>query len=285
MRLRHMDRVRYEPRVAPAFKLFFFDVDGTLLTSDRRLTDRTRAALREAKRQGVGLSLATGRTYESARPYAELIEADRPLVLYNGARVQAPAGGAVLREWRLTVDQARVALEAARGWDVHTNLYQQDAIYISEWTERARDSAQKDGVEFVVAKELTDRLDRPPLKIMFIGEPHVVQKLREHLVESFAAESVPLPSAVHSETTYLELWNPAASKGVAAGWVLEHLGLSSTEVAAFGDGLNDLELVRLAGFGVAMKNAPAELKAHAKRIAPSNEEEGVAAVLEELLSG
>jgi Cof subfamily protein (haloacid dehalogenase superfamily) len=261
-------------------RLFFFDLDGTLLTSDRRVTPRTRAAIDAVKARGARVTLSTGRVFSSARPYADAMGADAPLVLYNGARVQAPGTGEVLREWRIDVEVARAALDALAGWDVHVSLFQDEGIYIPGWSERARESAAKDGVTFTVASDLRQKLHRPPLKMMLIGDADRMEDLRRHLSERLPAGAV---SIVRTEPTYVELWHKDASKAVAARTIADDLGIPMSEVAAFGDNLNDLDLVRAAGLGVAMANAVPELKRAAAREAPSNDAEGVASVLEELL--
>lgn len=266
-------------------RLVFLDVDGTLITRDRRITDRTRAALSTARRAGIRLSLATGRTFESARPYADAIDADAPLVLYNGARIQSPQTGEVLEEWRLATAQAETVLSALEGFDVHVSLFEDQGIYIPEWTERARQSALKDGVTFIPVGDLRTRLVAPPIKLMLIGEPEVMDVLGSLLLADSLWKGQVRPAIVRTEPTYLEVWHPEASKGRAALWVAKSLGHRPEEVIAFGDSVNDLELIRAVGLGVAMGNAHPHLKAAAGRITRSNEEDGIAEVLESLSEG
>ncbi len=265
-------------------RLVLVDVDGTLVTGDRRVTERTRAAFARARAAGIRVSLATGRTFESALPFARAIGADAPLVVYNGARVQA-VDGTVLREWRLDAELARVALEEVTGADLHVSLYQDEAIYIAEWNGRARASAEKDGVTMVPVGDLRALLSRPPLKLMLIGEPDFLDGLSPRLLSAFERRGLSPPVLVRSEPTYLEVWNAGASKGVAAAFVAERLGVAMHQVAAFGDSLNDVDLVRKAGVGVAMGNAHESLKRVAALVAPTNEDDGVAQVLERWLEG
>ncbi|MBI3181843.1 MAG: HAD family phosphatase [Myxococcales bacterium] len=265
-----------------AIKLIFADVDGTLVTSDRRVTERTRAAFALARRLGALVTLATGRTYASALPFAQAVGANAPLVLYNGARVQDEAG-AVLREWLLAPGLARVVLEEVARAEVHVSLYREDAIYIAAWNERARQSAAKDGVELVPVGDLGRVLDRAPVKLMLIGEPETMDALRPALLSAFERRALSPPALVRSEPTYLEVLHAEASKGNAARYVAESLGVACSEIVSFGDNLNDLDLIRMAGIGVAMENGHAELKRAAGRIAPGNDEDGVARVLESLL--
>ena len=262
--------------------LLFLDVDGTLLTAEQKISGRTLHAIERTKAAGVRVSLSTGRTFESARPYADAIGADAPLILYNGARVQAPDTGDVLHEWRLDTGLARIALDVLRDWDVHVSLFHDDAIYIAGWTDRARESARKDGVTFVTTGDLGSRLATSPLKLMIIGEPEMIARLDPHLRSAYTRLGAEAPAIVRTEPTYLEIWSRQTSKGAAAAWIASHLGIAMGEVIAFGDSLNDLDLVRSVGLGVAMANGHPELKKAAQRVSTSNDEDGVANVLESL---
>jgi Cof subfamily protein (haloacid dehalogenase superfamily) len=266
------------------YRLLFLDVDGTLLTPRGQITDRTRSAIAKAKERGVRVSVATGRTYASAKPYADVIGADAPLILYNGARIQDPITGAVLREWRLLAGLARIALESVAGWDVHVSLFHDDGIFIGQWNDRARESAAKDGVGFFPVGDLATQLDRSPIKLMIIGDVPTIDRLEGHLREAYARLGVNGPAVVRTEPAYLEVWNKETSKGAAAAWVAEKVGVPLAEAIAFGDSLNDLDLIQSVGYGVAMENGHSDLKKAARVIAASNDEDGVARVLETLFN-
>lgn len=270
-------------RLTGEYRLIFVDVDGTLLTAERRVDERTVAAIAAARRRGIRISLATGRTYLSARPYAEAVGADAPLVTCNGARIQAAGSGEVHKEWRLDPGLARRVLESLDGFDVHVSLFHDEAIYIAAWSERARDSAEKDGVEFVPVGDLRGRLDRAPLKLMIIGDEPTIERLEPHLKGAFARAGEAPPSIVRSEPTYLEVWHAEASKAAAAAYVAARLGVPMSQVIAFGDSLNDLALLRAVGLGVAMGNAHPDVKRAARMVAESNQDGGVGRALERIL--
>jgi Cof subfamily protein (haloacid dehalogenase superfamily) len=264
------------------YRLLFLDVDGTLLTSDQRITDRTRRAIDRAKQHGLRVSLSTGRIFSSAKAYADAVGADAPLILCNGARIQTPDRGEVLHEWRLDASLARVALDALKQWDVHVSLFHDEAIYIAEWNDRARESARKDGVTFVPVGDLASKLGRAPLKMMIIGDIATIDGLEAHLRSVYDCLGGNGPAVVRTEPTYLEIWNRDTSKGTAARWIADRLGIRLDEVIAFGDSLNDLDLLRSVGLGVAMANGHDELKRAVRRVASSNDQDGVAEILEEI---
>jgi Cof subfamily protein (haloacid dehalogenase superfamily) len=264
------------------YRLIFVDVDGTLANSQREVTPKTLTALQHARGAGARVALATGRTFESAQPFAHRIGANAPLILYNGAQIHAAETGSVLHRWTLESEQIKTVLRVVEGSDVHISLFQEDGIYIEDWNERARRQAHKDSVDFVPTGDLTSRLEHISIKLMLISEPAVLDGLEVEMRSAFAEGGAPMPAIVRSEDNLLEVWNAATSKGTAAQWVAHELGIAPSEVIAFGDNLNDTELLKFAGMGVAMENAHAALKACADRVTTSNDADGIAVVLNEV---
>jgi Cof subfamily protein (haloacid dehalogenase superfamily) len=260
------------------YRLIVLDVDGTLVDRDRRISTATRQALEAAQGSGIRVTLATGRMYASARPYAEKIKADAPLILYNGARIQDPATRQVLYAAALPRPQALRALRLAQQFELHANLYLGEAIYIERISEVSRESARKDGVDQIPVGDLAAFLqgrEEDPVKILFIGPGARL----EAFDAAYRAGAQDLPHIVRSEPTYLEILRQGVTKGAALVRLCELLGIPPSAAVAFGDNLNDREMVQAAGLGVAMGNAHEELKRVAKVVAPSNDNDGVAAVL------
>jgi hypothetical protein len=263
------------------YQMIVLDVDGTLVDRERRVSPVTLRALDAARARGIRVTLATGRMYASALPYAERIKADAPLILYNGARIQDPARGAILYSRHLTRHQAVRGLRLAQQFDVHANLYLGDRIYIDRVNEVSRESARKDGVEQVSVGDLVRFLGGQPddpVKILLIGPGERLEGLAAvYRAGGFGAED--LPHLVRSEATYLEIQPRGVTKGAGLVRLCELLGIPASAAVAFGDNLNDLEMIQAAGLGVAMGNAHAALMRAAMVVAPRNDEDGVAAVL------
>jgi hypothetical protein len=263
------------------YRLIVLDVDGTLVDRERRIPADTLRALQAARAQGLRVTLATGRMYASARPYADRIQADAPLILYNGARIQDRATGSVLFSAHLPRSQAARGLRLARRFDVHANLYLGECIYIERVSRVSRDSAQKDGVEQVPVGDLLRFLEgqsEEAVKILLIGPGERLEALAA-AYRAGASSAKDLPHLVRSEAGYLEIQPHGITKGAALLRVCGCLGISPSAVVAFGDNLNDLEMIQAAGLGVAMGNAHADLKRVARVVAPRHDEAGVAAVL------
>ncbi len=263
------------------YRLIVLDVDGTLVHRERRVSPDTLRALETAQARGIRVTLATGRMYASARPFAERIKADAPLILYNGARIQDPAGGSILYSAHLPRHQAAQGLRLAQQFDVHANLYLGETIYIQRVSDVSRESARKDGVEQVPVGDLVRFLEGQPddpVKILLIGPGERLEAL-EAAYRAGALGARDLPHLVRSEPTYLEILRRGVTKGAALVRLCELLVVPPSAAVAFGDNLNDLEMIQAAGLGVAMGNAHADLKRAAGLVAPSNDEDGVAAVL------
>ncbi|MBI2115747.1 MAG: HAD family phosphatase [candidate division NC10 bacterium] len=260
------------------YRLIVLDVDGTLVDRERRISPDTLRALEMAQASGIRVTLATGRMLASASPYARKIRADAPLILYNGARIQDPGSGAILYSAHLPRDQAIRGARLARQFGLHANLYLGEGIYIERVSEISRESARKDGVEQVAVGDLVGFLEGrqdDPVKILLIGPGERL----EAFAAAYRAGTQDLPHLVRSEPTYLEILRQGVTKGAALLRLCELLGIPPSAAVAFGDNLNDLEMIQAAGLGVAMGNANADLKQAARVVAPSNDEDGVATVL------
>ena len=262
-----------------AYKLIVLDVDGTLVDCERRISSRNLKALEAAKRKGLRITLASGRNYDSITPFAKAVEVNAPLILYNGCRLQDFQTRRILEDHLLPLIQAQRALRLLPGFKLHVNLYLHDRVLIREVTETARTSMKKDNVFAEPVGDLLSFLKDDPTKLLLIGEPLELERFRRAYLQDVASP----PELVNSEPEYLEILPAGVSKGAALLSLCSRLEILPQEVVAFGDGLNDLEMVKFAGLGVAMKNAHPELKAAASYVTGSNEEDGVALAVEKFI--
>jgi hypothetical protein len=254
-----------------SIRLCYFDVDETLVDPARRLPGVLQTALEECRRRGIRLSLATGRMFEAARPYLEAIRADAPAILYNGARVQDPQTRRIYHDRTLDLEEARRGLTLARAAGLHVNLYLDDQIYIAETTEVSRESARKDGIVQRPVGDLAEFLKAPPTKLLIIGPGERLEALQAEF------DAAPHRAVVvRSEPTYLEILPAGVSKGEALRAVSTLTGVPLSEIAAFGDSNNDIEMIRMAGLGVAVANALPAVKAVARVVASQPNGTGVA---------
>ncbi|HEY3249274.1 MAG TPA: Cof-type HAD-IIB family hydrolase [bacterium] len=262
-----------------AYRLLVADIDGTLITSTREIPDGVHAAVRAAQASGVRVCLATGRIWPSAEPYVRGLGADPPAILANGGIVYDFRTDTVLRQVPLAYEQARAVLEVLRAHPgVQPHLYVHNRVYVGHVNAHTEYYRRKDRLVVEEVGDLLAFLPPDPTKILIIGARH-------DLVEAAAAIArLPYPmNVVFSEQTYLEVLPTGSSKGAALEFVAQLLGIARDKIIAVGDNLNDQEMVRFAGLGVAMGNAAPELQAQADYVTKTNDEEGLAEVIERFI--
>ena len=239
---------------------------------------RTRAAVQAVRDAGLPFVIVTGRMYRSAKRYLDELGLSEPIVCYQGA-VVADAGGHFLRHVRIPLEPAREAVAAIVAGGHHLNVYVDDELYVSEGTAEARAYAGFQNLPIPAVGDLLQWLDTPPTKLVAVGERTVMDELEVELKERFDGRlyiSKSLPE-------FLELAAPGVTKAEGLAFAAELLGVELSHIVAFGDGENDVELVRATGYGVAVANAHERVLEAADLVCPRDSEEGVAQVLEAFL--
>ncbi|MEE2644018.1 MAG: Cof-type HAD-IIB family hydrolase [Myxococcota bacterium] len=256
-----------------------FDLDGTLLNGAHQLSAETIDVLNQIRTRGVTVLLASGRSTESMLPYYNQLQLSTPLISYNGARILYPDGR--VTESRLEAEIVPLLVHLSRRLSCHLNLYG-DGLWYSEAPE-SEEAVRYGRLAGLTVTPVAPK-DFPHLsaiKGLLIASPEQLHRARGALESSTLYQRFALTSSM---PRFLEVLPRGVNKGVALQEVLSTLGLSSDEVIAFGDGLNDLELLTVAGRGVAMENAHAALKACADECAPRHDEDGIARYLRQLYS-
>ena len=263
-----------------SIKLIAIDIDGTLLNNDRKITPGVYQALKAAEAQGVRIVLCTGRPLTGVQDLLselDLFSETDYVITYNGSLVQKTKTKEIVSEFGLTHEEYLEVEMTARKLGVHLHVETQDTMYTAN-----RDISPYTVYEaFLVNMPLKYRTpeemtaDLNIIKMMMIDEPElidaIIPQLPTSLTESF--------NIVKSAPFFLEVLNKKAHKGAAVQKLAEELGISQAEVMAIGDNENDLTMVEYAGLGVAMANATENVKQAADVITASNEEDGVAKVI------
>ncbi|HEV2457298.1 MAG TPA: Cof-type HAD-IIB family hydrolase [Ktedonobacterales bacterium] len=264
------------------YRLIVLDVDGTLLDSAHRLRPRVAAAVRSTQAAGAIVALATGKLLGSVLPLLAEMEVAGPQITLNGAATQESATGRALRFCPLTTACHRAVVRLVRALDpgVLISHFTLDAILMDRPHPLIPIFAEYGEAPPTLVPDLLAPDLPPAAKILLAGEPERLAVLRQ-------AVAPRLPAQVHMTTTtpdFLEFFDIGAGKGQALAALREALGVPREAVLAIGDGENDAPLLAEAGLAVAMDNAAAVTRAAATRIAPSNDDDGVAVILEELLA-
>lgn len=251
------------------FRVIATDLDGTLLRSDATISPRTRAVLDRCTSDGMKLIIATGRAKASA---AHVLPAD----FHRG--IWACCNGADIYEDGLLIEQNGLAPDIAREINARIRaLFPRANVYAVVGGEIYFTGPASVSVPHHVAADLDTVMNVPVGKIAFhLSDVPDVELLRRSLPDDCRF-------ILTVGARIGEIMAPTATKAWAVESVVKRWGLDLSDVIAFGDETNDIEMIAECGLGVAMENSHPEVTAIADRIAPSNDEDGVAQVLEELL--
>lgn len=261
-----------------AIGLVAMDLDDTLLRDNLTISPRVVKAIQKAQEKGVKTTIATGRMPISARPYAEQLGLDVPVITYNGAMIQQVLSGEIL--FRRVIPSALAAEivqdVAQRGF--YVQVYLQNRVIASQLNKRSQQYARTASVRIEEA-DLSILLSQEPEgveKILLIAEENELNQLTPLLAQRYG-EMVHLTK---SKPIFLEMTDSKVNKGVALAALAKKFGVAQKDVMAIGDSFNDLEMIKYAGLGVAMGNARKEIKEQANIVTSTNEEDGVAEAIE-----
>jgi Cof subfamily protein (haloacid dehalogenase superfamily) len=234
--------------------------------------------MQRAHEAGVPVIIVTGRMVKSVRRALEPAGVAAPVIAYQGAVVADEEGRWLCHE-PIPVDLAREIIVALADEGHSPNVYVDDELYVATDTPEARAYADLNRIDFHVVGPLLDWLEKPPTKLVCVGEPSVLDALEPRMKERFGDRAHIAKSLPH----FLEFAKAGVTKGAGMDFLAAHLGFTKADTIAFGDGENDLELVEWPEYGIAVANAQERVKALARWVCPSAADEGVAQVLEALL--
>jgi Cof subfamily protein (haloacid dehalogenase superfamily) len=225
------------------------DLDGTLLPSTLEFSAATVAGVAAMRAAGVAFVISTGRMFKSARRMAaKLGLADGPIICYQGALVADLGTGEWLRHLPMDPAPAADVVRHMRKLGRHVNVYVGDELYVEDVDTWARRYAEYAEVGINRVDDLLTVVAEHPTKIVVATDPDEVTALLPGLQERWRDVLYVTRSLPH----YIEINAPAATKSAALEWLGERLGTRRARTVACGDGLNDLDMLRWAGLGVAM---------------------------------
>ncbi|WP_341739818.1 Cof-type HAD-IIB family hydrolase [Microcoleus sp. CAWBG640] len=267
-------------------RLLVVDIDGTIAGKSNNIRETVKQAIFAAQSRGVQVAVATGRMYRSALRFHRDIGSNLPLISYQGAWIQDPASQKMLRHQPLSKQTALELLEHFQEPHLRSllsvNFYINDQLYVPEITAATRLYAQRSGIQPIAITDLRRDIPGEPTKVLALCEnPGVLDGLLSSMRERYTPAELYLTRSV---ATFFEATHPLVNKGAAVQYIAEDLlGLQPENVMAIGDNFNDVEMISYAGVGVAMGNAPSEVKAGANWVAPDVEEDGVAAAIAQFI--
>ncbi|KUO74376.1 MAG: hypothetical protein APF77_16340 [Clostridia bacterium BRH_c25] len=263
------------------YRLIVSDIDGTLVNSNRQIAERTKLAIGQFQSLGGVFAIATGRIEQSARKYYDELQLNSPAILYNGAKIVELADNKCLLENVLEEEHFTKAVKLLAEMDCSAIVYSNGKAYVRQMNDTIRAYMEKDSVLCIQVDDFISCIEGKPNKILIIGNDSIFRKF----MDAFESICSVKPNTVKSEAEYLEILPRNTSKGEALKNLAELLEIPMEQVAAAGDNMNDYEMLKVAGLGIAVSNAAPKLLDAADLIAKSNDEDGIAEIIERIIAG
>jgi Cof subfamily protein (haloacid dehalogenase superfamily)/HAD superfamily hydrolase (TIGR01509 family) len=263
-------------------KLLIADVDGTLVTRNKVLTPRTCQAVARLRAAGVDFTITSGRPPRGLAALIEPLKLTTAVAAFNGGIYVKPDLTTVLARRTIPLHVARTAVDYLLDAGLDVWIYQG-----ADWFLRAADAPhvarERSNVGFapIVTDDLAAVLDGP-IKIVGVSDDRpLVARCEAELCARLGAEA----SAARSQPYYLDITHPEANKGMVVREASRILNIPLDQIASIGDMSNDLPMLNVAGLGIAMGNATAEVQRAARHVTASNEEEGFARAVDDFILG
>jgi Cof subfamily protein (haloacid dehalogenase superfamily) len=234
-------------------RLIVSDLDGTLLGSDHTLHENTVEVLRALVKQGHHVALASGRHYHDMKVFRDQLNIPAHLISTNGAYVHDP-DGVLLAGTHVAPEHAKTLIGLPRPPQVRLNLYRESGWHIDAEAPHLLSLHASTGFRYKVVSP--EQMDTEGVgKVLYLGDPDALKKLE---TQAQAAHGDGL-HITYSTIDSLEIMAGGVNKGVALTSLLERLGLTPAACLAFGDNLNDTEMLDVAGEAQVMANAHPDL--------------------------
>lgn len=263
-------------------KLIGLDIDGTLITSKKQISPKTKDTLIRAMKQGHKVVIVTGRPTPGARELAEILEFEKYgglLSTYNGGAITDCKTHKTLTSHPMDVDLAREIVKFSKNLDLEIILPYENTIYTRCDNKYPKGEATMFKMDYKIVENLEDIIDFAPNKILFAQDPDRIEEPSQKLKEKFGY----VTEQVKSARFYYEVMPKGPSKGKSLLEIADLFGIDQKDIIAFGDEMNDETMIKMAGVGVAMGNAVEGIKQIADYITLSNDEDGIAYYLEKFI--
>ncbi len=261
------------------YKLVALDLDDTLLRPDQTIDPQAKGLILELKKRGLEFIIATGRSYSAALPFYRDLNLNTSIICHNGAHVRS-AEGKILLHRPISPDLAREVLQFASEHGLEACAYIKDDLMFRRRTDLTCSYEYSTGIRGNPTHyPLYKVIDEPPAKILILEDDKKRHEYYLQLIEERYRKRLNITT---SRPEFIEIIASGVDKSRALSDLCRRKGFDREETVAVGNGLNDLEMIKWAGLGAAVANAPETVRTAADIVTASNEEEGVARFLQEL---
>ena len=261
------------------YKMLCLDIDGTLLNSKYKISFKTKEAIKNLyKEKDIRIILVSARMPKGISFLQKELEIEESIICYSGSLV-IDKNYSVISNQYIDINKVKTIVEEAKKYDLHISLYKDDKWLIEKNDNWAQIEADITNIkpELVQFSNMfsSEGYEKGFNKILLIGDENKVSDVYKILNIKFEEDLNIYPS----KPTYLEIMNKNVSKTSAIKQLLEVYKIDKSEVIAIGDNFNDIDMLKFAGLGIAMGNAPNEVKEISNHITLSNDEDGIAEII------
>ena len=256
-------------------KMMAVDIDGTLLNSKDKITEKTKEAIKKAVDKGLVFTISTGRPIQAVKPINEELGLDLPFITYNGAMVVMGKSKEILYSCSLNKKDALDIFQLGNSYGTTVMIWSRNRLYANRIDDRVCKYGEKAFTKPVLVDDIGKIAEAGITKILWYEKVDTINRM-------FSEAGGYLNDTVNFHTSkpfFLEFVDSNASKAIAMEKLGRHFGISRHEMIAVGDGYNDLSMIEYAGLGVAMGNAPGEIRQRADYVTLTNDQDGLAEVI------
>ncbi|ADU31197.1 Cof-type HAD-IIB family hydrolase [Evansella cellulosilytica] len=264
--------------------LIALDLDGTLLTDNKNISSRNRAAIAKVRQLGHKVVIATGRPYRASKSYYDELLLDSPMVNFNGAFIHHPVYPKSFQPVHTPLEKnvAKTIIQTCEAFQVENIMVEIMDEYYLRYENKGFAEAFTLGQSPVEYGNLQQILQADPTSILIHPKETNHQQLK-NLIHDAHAEFIEQRSW-GAPWNVIEIVKYGLNKAIGLKRIAQYYNIPQERIIAFGDEDNDLEMIEYAGHGIAMDNAIAELKNISNEQTLTNEEDGVAVYLERFFS-
>lgn len=261
------------------YKMVCLDIDGTLLNSAHKITKNTKESIQKVvNEKQIPVVLVSARMPKGILFLQEELNIVQPIICYSGALICD--NNRILSNITMSLSQVKQVHKFAVELGIHLSIYREDEWYIEQMDKWAEQEGKITQITPSITN-LANLLDEwenkgfGPNKILCMAKPEDIKILHSRIMDSHLNKFIVYPS----KSTYLEMSSIRATKTFAIDILAQKYGISQSEILAIGDNYNDINMIEYAGLGIAMGNAPDDVKSCANEITLSNDEDGVVEAL------
>lgn len=268
------------------YDMLVLDVDGTLVGSDKQISENTRRAIIEAQKRGKTVAIASGRSIAGIRKTAANISLEQYggyVIAYNGTTVVNCKTGECIYNQMVPQEMVKPVYEAAKKAGVGIVVYNdntKEMVSGNGLNEYIKADAMACDVTINEAHDFVKAINFPFNKFLLSGAPAYMAEVEKVMDKEFGDRM----NVFRSDPFYVELLPRYVDKGVAVEKLVKHLEIPREKVICIGDSYNDMPMLRFAGMGVAMGNAQKEVKEMADYVTASNDEDGIVNVIDKFMT-